>query len=158
VEHKLPELPYARNSLAPHISAETLEYHYGKHHAAYVANLNRLIAGDILADLAKREGTLPRCLSVEAAKGSDAGSLHLDENAYRFLHNQDPMAVEKLSDGIRKFYADARKLATWARLRGLRCPVGAHASGESDHRARQMITVRHQITVALEGRQTKGTP
>src|SRR5660397_177339 len=37
VEHKLPELPYARNSLAPHISAETLEYHYGKHHATYVA-------------------------------------------------------------------------------------------------------------------------
>ena len=45
MEHKLPELPYARNSLAPHISAETLEYHYGKHHAAYVANLNNLIAG-----------------------------------------------------------------------------------------------------------------
>jgi Fe-Mn family superoxide dismutase len=39
----LPELPYAMDSLAPHISRETLEYHYGKHHAAYVNNLNKLI-------------------------------------------------------------------------------------------------------------------
>ncbi len=45
MEHKLPELPYARNALEPHISAETLEYHYGKHHATYVANLNKLITG-----------------------------------------------------------------------------------------------------------------
>jgi len=45
VEHKLPELPYAKDALAPHISPETLEYHYGKHHAAYVANLNKLIPG-----------------------------------------------------------------------------------------------------------------
>lgn len=39
----LPELPYARNALAPHISEETLDYHYGKHHQAYVNNLNNLI-------------------------------------------------------------------------------------------------------------------
>jgi Fe-Mn family superoxide dismutase len=45
MEHKLPELPYAKDALAPHISAETIEYHYGKHHAAYVANLNKLIKG-----------------------------------------------------------------------------------------------------------------
>jgi Fe-Mn family superoxide dismutase len=43
--HQLPELPYAKDALAPHISAETLEYHYGKHHAAYVNNLNKLIDG-----------------------------------------------------------------------------------------------------------------
>ncbi|MDH4120402.1 MAG: superoxide dismutase [Fe] [Deltaproteobacteria bacterium] len=41
----LPELPYAKDALAPTISAETLEYHYGKHHAAYVTNLNNLIKG-----------------------------------------------------------------------------------------------------------------
>lgn len=41
--HKLPELPYAKDALAPHISAETIEYHYGKHHQAYVTNLNNLI-------------------------------------------------------------------------------------------------------------------
>ena len=42
---ELPALPYAKDALAPHISAETLEYHYGKHHQAYVTNLNNLIKG-----------------------------------------------------------------------------------------------------------------
>jgi len=45
MEHKLPELPYARDALTPHISAETIEYHYGRHHKAYVDNINRLIQG-----------------------------------------------------------------------------------------------------------------
>jgi Fe-Mn family superoxide dismutase len=45
MEHKLPELPYAKDALAPGISAETIEYHYGKHHKAYVDNLNKLIPG-----------------------------------------------------------------------------------------------------------------
>ncbi len=43
--HTLPELPYAMTALEPHISAETLEYHYGKHHQTYVTNLNNLIKG-----------------------------------------------------------------------------------------------------------------
>ncbi len=43
--YELPELPYAKNALEPHISAETLEYHHGKHHAAYIANLNNLVTG-----------------------------------------------------------------------------------------------------------------
>ena len=45
MQHQLPALPYAMDALAPHISKETLEYHYGKHHAAYVTNLNNLIKG-----------------------------------------------------------------------------------------------------------------
>ena len=45
MEHSLPELPYAMDALAPHISKETLEYHYGKHHQTYVTNLNNLIKG-----------------------------------------------------------------------------------------------------------------
>jgi len=45
MEHKLPDLPYAKNALEPHISAETLEFHHDKHHATYVANLNKLIPG-----------------------------------------------------------------------------------------------------------------
>lgn len=45
MEHTLPALPYAKDALAPHLSAETLEYHYGKHHNAYVTNLNKLIKG-----------------------------------------------------------------------------------------------------------------
>ena len=42
---ELPPLPYARDALAPHISAETLDFHYGKHHQTYVTNLNNLIKG-----------------------------------------------------------------------------------------------------------------
>jgi Fe-Mn family superoxide dismutase len=45
MEHKLPTLPYAMDALQPHISKETLEFHYGKHHQAYVTNLNNLIKG-----------------------------------------------------------------------------------------------------------------
>ena len=42
MEHTLPALPYAIDALAPHLSRETLEYHHGKHHNAYVVNLNNL--------------------------------------------------------------------------------------------------------------------
>ena len=42
---ELPPLPYEKNALEPHISAETLEYHYGKHHATYVTKLNGLVEG-----------------------------------------------------------------------------------------------------------------
>ena len=45
MEHQLPALPYAMDALAPHISAETLEFHYGKHHQTYVTKLNGLIPG-----------------------------------------------------------------------------------------------------------------
>ena len=45
MEHTLPPLPYAMDALQPHMSKETLEYHYGKHHQAYVTNLNNLIKG-----------------------------------------------------------------------------------------------------------------
>jgi Fe-Mn family superoxide dismutase len=43
--HELPALPYANDALAPTISAETIEYHYGKHHQTYVTNLNNLVPG-----------------------------------------------------------------------------------------------------------------
>ncbi len=49
--HELPNLPYALDALAPYISKETLEYHYGKHHKAYVDKLNELIAGTKYADM-----------------------------------------------------------------------------------------------------------
>ena len=47
---ELPSLPYARDALAPYMSAETLDYHYGKHHQAYVNKLNNLTEGTELAD------------------------------------------------------------------------------------------------------------
>ena len=48
--HVLPDLPFAKDALEPHISAETLDYHHGKHHAAYVTNLNNLIPGTEFED------------------------------------------------------------------------------------------------------------
>ena len=51
MKHELPPLPYAQDALQPTISTETLEYHYGKHHQAYVTNLNNLIEGTEFADL-----------------------------------------------------------------------------------------------------------
>jgi Fe-Mn family superoxide dismutase len=51
----LPELPYAADALEPHISAETLEFHHGKHHRAYVTKLNELIAGTEYEDLPLEE-------------------------------------------------------------------------------------------------------
>ena len=50
MKHELPELPYAETALEPHISAETLQYHHGKHHAKYVSNLNDLLEGNELED------------------------------------------------------------------------------------------------------------
>ena len=47
---ELPALPYANDALAPHISAETIEFHYGKHHQTYVTNLNNLISGTSFED------------------------------------------------------------------------------------------------------------
>ena len=64
----LPELPYARNALAPHISEETLNFHYGKHHQAYVTNLNGLVDG---TDLAGK--SLEEVIKISAADKSKAG-------------------------------------------------------------------------------------
>jgi len=51
MEHKLPPLPYPTNALEPYMSKETFEYHYGKHHQAYVTNLNNLIKGTEFEDM-----------------------------------------------------------------------------------------------------------
>lgn len=59
--HTLPDLPYSKDALAPHISNETLEFHYGKHHAGYVAKLNAAVekdsslAGKSLEDLIRSQ-------------------------------------------------------------------------------------------------------
>lgn len=45
MSHTLPELPYPKDALAPHISQETLEFHYGKHHAGYFTKLNGFVKG-----------------------------------------------------------------------------------------------------------------
>jgi transaldolase len=72
------------------------------------------ISPDLLDQLGKAQGPVTRRLSVEAAKADTAQKVHLDEKAFRWMHNQDAMATEKLAEGIRKFYADARKLEKFA--------------------------------------------
>jgi transaldolase len=75
------------------------------------------ISPDLLEQLEKTEGTVPRRLSAEMAKSSDAQKIHLDEKTFRWMHNEDAMATDKLAEGIRKFYADARKLEQYAQAR-----------------------------------------
>jgi len=72
------------------------------------------ISPDLLAKLAESQTELTPKLSASAAKAMDIPRLTLDEKTFRFEHNQDAMAVEKLSEGIRTFYEDARKLERWA--------------------------------------------
>ncbi|XP_057173217.1 transaldolase isoform X2 [Ursus arctos] len=68
------------------------------------------ISPKLLGELLKDNSKLTPMLSAKAAQASNLEKIHLDEKAFRWLHNEDQMAVEKLSDGIRKFAADAVKL------------------------------------------------
>jgi transaldolase len=75
------------------------------------------ISPDLLEQMEKTEGTAPRRLGVDTARASDAQKIHLDEKTFRWMHNEDAMATEKLAEGIRKFYADARRLEQYAQSR-----------------------------------------
>jgi transaldolase len=75
------------------------------------------ISPDLLEQLEQTEGSVPHRLSADAAKATDARRIHLDEKTFRWMHNEDAMATEKLAEGIRKFYADARKLEQYALAR-----------------------------------------
>ena len=81
------------------------------------------ISPDLLEQMEKTPRRVTRRLSVETARVSDATKIHLDEKTFRWMHNEDAMAVEKLSEGIRKFYADARK-ASGEGAQGGRWPEG----------------------------------
>jgi transaldolase len=68
------------------------------------------IAPDLLDKLSKAEGEIPRRLSPEAAREQSIAKIAMDEKTFRWMHNDDAMATDKLADGIRRFDADARKL------------------------------------------------
>jgi len=72
------------------------------------------ISPELLDALQKTDGEITPRLTLDAARASSEEKVTLDEKGYRFLHNQDAMAVEKLADGIRRFYEDARRLEQWA--------------------------------------------
>lgn len=72
------------------------------------------ISPDLLDELQRTPGEVTPRLTVANAAASGEQKIHLDEKTFRWEHNLDPMAVEKLSEGIRRFYEDARKLEKWA--------------------------------------------
>jgi transaldolase len=72
------------------------------------------ISPELLEELQNTPGELTPQLTPEIAKSSREPRIQLDEKSYRWLHNEDAMAVEKLSEGIRRFNEDARKLEQWA--------------------------------------------
>jgi Fe-Mn family superoxide dismutase len=101
---ELPNLPYAIDALAPHISKETLEFHHGKHHATYVTNLNNLIKG----------GKFENATVVEIMKDAGPGGL-FNNAAQHFNHSFYWTSLSpkgggqpsgKLADAIKKACGD----------------------------------------------------
>ena len=72
------------------------------------------ISPELLEQLERTEGTLDRKLDPATAKASKDERLHLDEKTFRWMHNEDAMATEKLAEGIRKFNSDALQLEEYA--------------------------------------------
>src|SRR5271165_105424 len=72
------------------------------------------ISPELLDQLEQTEGTLERRLDPAKAQASKDERIHLDEKAFRWMHNEDAMATEKLAEGIRKFNSDARHLEDYA--------------------------------------------
>jgi transaldolase len=75
------------------------------------------ISPDLLEQLEQKEGAVARKLDLDQARASKEEFLHLDEKTFRWMHNEDAMATEKLAEGIRKFNADARHLQEFALTR-----------------------------------------
>jgi transaldolase len=72
------------------------------------------ISPDLLDQLEQTAGTMTRQLDPAVAKASKDERLHLTEKDFRWMHNEDAMATEKLAEGIRKFNSDAGKLEEYA--------------------------------------------
>lgn len=117
----LPVLSYEKAALGPHISAKTLEFHYGKHHQAYIDNLNKLIAG---SDMEKE--TLEQIISATANNPKQAGIFNNAGQAYNhdfFWKGLRPASlaepdknlaalIEKSFGSIGSFYAEFKTAAT----------------------------------------------
>ena len=115
MEHTLPPLPYAKDALAPHLTAETLEYHYGKHHKAYVDNLNNL-----------QKGTEFESMSLEE---------HRQEGLRRHLQQRradlEPHLLLELHEAGRRRRADGRARPTRSRPSGAATPPSRRRSTKS---------------------------
>lgn len=82
--HKLPDLPFAPDALAPHLSAETLSFHHGKHHAAYVTKLNAALDGTGLENVPLEElvATLDRVPAAKRTAVFNNGAQHFNHSFY----------------------------------------------------------------------------
>jgi Fe-Mn family superoxide dismutase len=103
----LPALPYAKNALVPHISEETFEYHYGKHHQAYVTNLNKLLEGKPEASKSLEE----IILSSEGGIFNNAAQIW---NHTFYWHSMKPngggQPTGELADAIKRDFGSSEKL------------------------------------------------
>ena len=112
--HTLPPLPYASNALEPHIDAQTMEIHHGKHHNAYVTNLNAALekapelANKSLEDLLKNLNAVPE--AIRTAVRNNAGG---HWNHSQFWKTMGPNAggapTGKLADAIKSAFGDFEK-------------------------------------------------
>jgi transaldolase len=127
-EHGGAEIPPDQD---PGVASVTRIYDYYKKYGyktqvmgASFRNVNQIIrlAGcdlltispELLEQLEQKDGSLDRKLDPATAKTIKDERLHLDEKTFRWMHNEDAMAAEKLAEGIRKFNADARRLQEYA--------------------------------------------
>jgi Fe-Mn family superoxide dismutase len=128
--HELPALPYPTNALEPHIDARTMEIHHGKHHAAYVANLNKVLesapdlAGKSAEDLIKNLSAVP-----EAIRGPvrNNGGGHVNHSFFWKLltPKSEGKPVGKLADAISATFGDFAQLQEKLNAAG----VGRFGSG-----------------------------
>jgi transaldolase len=127
-EHGGAEIPVDQD---PGVASVTRIYNYYKKFGyktqvmgASFRNVNQIvrlagsdlltISPELLDQLEQTEGSVDRKLDPEKAPAVQEPQLHLDEKLFRWMHNEDPMATEKLAEGIRKFNADARRLEEYA--------------------------------------------
>ncbi|HET6806484.1 MAG TPA: Fe-Mn family superoxide dismutase [Frateuria sp.] len=103
---ELPPLPYEKNALEPHISAETLEFHHDKHHQAYVTNLNKLIEGTEFEGMALEE-------IVRKSSGGVFNNAAQTWNHTFYWHSMKPNGggepTGKLADAINKAFGSVDK-------------------------------------------------
>jgi Fe-Mn family superoxide dismutase len=103
---QLPDLPYSKEALAPYISANTLEFHHGKHHKAYIDNVNKLIAGTELMN-----ESLEKIITKSAG---DASKIGIFNNAAQVWNHSFYWQCMKASGGGAPTGAIADKIkATW---------------------------------------------
>src|SRR5690242_11227873 len=110
-KHTLPPLPYPENALEPVISANTLSFHYGKHHKTYVDNLNKLVAGTDLADK-----SLEEIISATAGQTDKAGIFNNAAQVWNHTFYWNSMSPNgggeptgKLADAINKAFGSVAK-------------------------------------------------